>query len=437
MRTRDTSPAPPGADPSPASRRRRAALALLAGALLLPLTPLLLPVSSLLAQGGAAPILLQGPEGAAAEIPVVAHRGYPAVALPELGRIGWVARGDGAPPGMALPGRVEVDLLEGNPFLRWEGRVLQLADPPYRLGEVWHLPVQFVVDLLPEELPGAYSLEGDALRVLDLSLWRVDGSPLPPPPPPLPAEAPAVPPPAGLRVVVIDPGHGGDEPGAVGPGGTREKDIALGIALSLAEELKGDPAFEVYLTRDRDVTVPLWERGEMATRWKGDRHGIFVSIHANSVPDRRAVRGFETFFLAEARTEHARRVAALENAPMQRPGAPDPVAADPLLAGILNDLRNLDHQHWSALLAEFIQQELAPIHPGPNRGVKQGPFAVLTNALMPSVLVEIGFISHPQEERLMARADFQVESARSLAEAIRRFFQRYPPGGGILAGDGP
>jgi len=231
--------------------------------------------------------------------------------------------------------------------------------------------------------------------------------------------------------VVIDAGHGGRDPGAKGPGGTQEKDVALGIAEALARVLREDPGLEVHLTRDRDELIPLWQRGELATGWKGERHGIFVSIHANALPNSRSTRGFETYFLSEARTEHERRVAALENASMEledRSGAP---ASDPDLNFILTELRNLDHQHWSALLADLIQRELDPVHPGPDRGVKQGPFAVITNALMPAVLLEVGFITNPEEERLLRQESFQEDSARAVAKAIREFFRRYPPNGGV------
>ena len=153
-----------------------------------------------------------------------------------------------------------------------------------------------------------------------------------------------------------------------------------------------------------------------------------MSIHANSFPNRRSTSGFETYFLSEARTEHERRVSAIENAPLQVRGQDIDPDQEPDLGFILRELRTLDHQHWSALLAEMVQQELAEFHPGPNRGVKQGVLAVLTNALMPSVLVEVGFISNEDEAPLLAQQRFQDEAARAVARAVVRFFERYPPG---------
>ena len=240
------------------------------------------------------------------------------------------------------------------------------------------------------------------------------------------------------RVVIIDPGHGGSDPGTTGAGGRREKDIALAIGRYLERELRGDEDLEVYMTRDRDVLVPLWERGPQATLLKGDRPGVFISIHVNSSPSSPAIRGFETYFLSEARTEHERRVAAIENAPLHLDtelDGDDVAAVD--LTFILRELRNLDHQHWSSLLAEGIQSELEDVHPGPNRGVKQGPFAVITNALMPAVLVEVGFITNREEERVLSRGAFQRGVAAALAQGIRDFFLRYPSGQGVAVQGSP
>ena len=100
------------------------------------------------------------------------------------------------------------------------------------------------------------------------------------------------------------------------------------------------------------------------------------------------------------------------------------------LGFILNELRALDHQHWSRLLAQTVQDELRRVHPGPNRGVKQGPLAVITNALMPAVLIEIGFLSNTEEGFLLGEPSFHRDAAGSIAEAVRQFFRRYPPGSG-------
>jgi len=186
------------------------------------------------------------------------------------------------------------------------------------------------------------------------------------------------------------------------------------------------------MLRDDDTFVPLWRRGIQATEIKGDRPGLFVSIHANSFTN--LARGFETYFLSEARTEHERRVAAMENAPLQL--EEEARASGDDLGEILRELRNFDHAHWSAFMAEMVQEELDRVHPGPNRGVKQAPLAVLTNSLMPSVLVEVGYLSHPEEARLLSQSGFQQEAGSALARAVARFFERYPPGATDRTGAG-
>ena len=230
--------------------------------------------------------------------------------------------------------------------------------------------------------------------------------------------------------MIIDTGHGGVDPGALGPDGIREKAVALGIATRMATFLQDEPDLEVHLIRDDDTFVDLWERGQIATDLRGDRPGIFVSIHANSFPARREARGFETYFLSDARTEHERRVSAIENAPLSMGGEDVDTEQLPDIDFILRDLTNYDHAHWSANLAGMIQGELDDFHPGPDRGVKQGVLAVLTNALMPSVLVEVGYLSNDDEARLLGRDSFHRDAAEALAEAVVLFFERYPPGSG-------
>jgi N-acetylmuramoyl-L-alanine amidase len=349
-----------------------------------------------------------------------------------------------------------------SPFFQWGQELLQLVSPPFTGSGSVQIPLQFVVDFLPARASEAYAFSAGerALEILDPSLWpesATDGRPvetssgriatLPSRDEPISTVAPSVPTlrqdlegaqDPTKRVVVIDPGHGGIDPGTTGGGGRREKDIALAIGRYLERELRGEESLEVYMTRDRDVLVPLWERGPQATTWKGDRPGVFISIHVNSSPSSPAIRGFETYFLSEARTEHEQRVAAIENAPLQLEAEVDGSDVEDVdLAFIMRELLNLDHQHWSSLLAEGIQAEIEEVHPGPNRGVKQGPFAVITNALMPAVLVEIGFITNREEERVLSRSEFQRGVAAALAQGIRDFFERYPPGQGVALQDSP
>jgi N-acetylmuramoyl-L-alanine amidase len=381
---------------------------------------------------------LVGPAGAAGvAIPIGYHRGYAAVPLAAMTRIGWTV-GTTERSGIARRGDELVELVERSPFFRWSGAVLQLTAEPYRMGDDLWVPLQLLSDFLPDRRAEEYAFRtgGSALEVKIADAWTPQGADGAredrPAATPTASPGPSVPAPPRTRVVVIDAGHGGPDSGARGPRGVREKDVALRIALALARELEGRPGIEVHLTRAHDRLVPLWERGEWATGVKGERLGVFVSLHANS-GQQLSARGFETYFLSEARTEHERRVAAIENAPF-RESERASTSDDAELQGIVQELRTLDHQHWSALLAELTQEELDRVHPGPNRGVKQGPLAVITNSLMPAVLVEVGFISNRDEERLLDSADFQADAGRALARAIERFFERYPPEGTGLEG---
>ncbi len=406
---------------------------------------------------GAAPLLVRGPEGETASLPVDRSRGYASLGGEALEGLGWALESSGSGlRATTADGESVVEFSFGVPLFRWNGEVLQLVDVPYTEGGIAHVPLQFVVDFFPVRLDDKYAFlpEEGVLQIRDAAVWAGLAS-LPSAEDMFDDGGEPTPPSQGgdstvsvdgavssgdesveealpvKRVVIIDPGHGGRDPGTSGSGGRREKDIALAVGRALARELRGDETLEVHVTRDRDVLIPLWERGELATGWKGDRPGIFVSIHANALPSRGSVRGFETLFLSDARTEHERRVAANENAPLliDREDA-EVEGEDEDLGFILRELRNLDHAHWSSLLAEGVQRHLETVHPGPNRGVKQAPLAVLTNALMPAVLVEVGFVTNREEERLLSRGEFQAQLAEAMARAIRNFFERFPPGQG-------
>lgn len=223
------------------------------------------------------------------------------------------------------------------------------------------------------------------------------------------------------KLVVIDAGHGGVDPGARGPTGVLEKSVALQVANRLAAALRADPELEVRLTRTSDNLIPLAQRPLLANRWREelgpDTPALFISIHANA-HDSRSVRGLETYFLSEALTEDARRVAALENSAQRF----EPVSNEDDLSFILNDLRQNHYLRESSDVAATIQERLRRIHPGPSRGVKQAGFVVLEGSFMPAVLVELGFITNPEEERLLSSADYQRRVVEGLVAAVDAFF---------------
>jgi N-acetylmuramoyl-L-alanine amidase len=217
-----------------------------------------------------------------------------------------------------------------------------------------------------------------------------------------------------VRTVVIDPGHGGENPGARGPGGSLEKDIALSVARRLRAELVNARGLQVFLTRDKDVDLELDDRTAIANNYKAD---LFVSIHANASRARGA-KGSEVYFLSyQASDDDSRRTAQLEGAAEPPPYA----SAGADLALILWDMAQAEHLEESSALASRIQEELAVVTGSEGRGVKQAPFRVLVGAAMPAVLIEVAFISNPEEEKLLASEAYQAKVAASLARGIERY----------------
>ncbi len=236
-----------------------------------------------------------------------------------------------------------------------------------------------------------------------------------------PAAAPAprptpVPEPPSVSTVVIDPGHGGEEVGARGPGGTLEKDVTLAIARKLRAQIVGQLGLQVFLTRDQDAEMGLDERTAIANNYKAD---LFVSIHANASRAKGA-RGAEVYFLSyQATDEEGRRIAQLEGEAI--PAGSSGVGSD--LALILWDMAQAEHLEESSSLASRIQEELAVVTGSEGRGVKQAPFRVLVGAGMPAVLVEVAFISNPDEEKYLASEPYQSKVASALTRGIARFEQ--------------
>ena len=259
----------------------------------------------------------------------------------------------------------------------------------------------------------------------------VDGTPQPLSAPPLMSEGklllperlwtdylfrwwtPAPPGPAGagsrLRVIAVDAGHGGHDPGASGRLGLKEKTVTLDVARRLADLLRRD-GFQVILTRSDDRFIPLYGRTAIANRAGAD---LFISIHANASRSRSAY-GFEAYYLSEATDDHSRALEAAENAALpEEVGGVVPAGAQ----AILWDLLYTEHRAESSELAGQICRGMsACILVSKSRGIKSARFAVLKGARMPAVLVEVGFITHPGEEARLRTADHR----QKVAEGIRR-----------------
>jgi len=342
---------------------------------------------------------------------------FPAWTLRTLGaRVDQTARGI-----QVVLGPDTLRFEAGSPFFSARGRVWQLVDAPYREGGLFYLPIQLFADWLPVTFSDRLAYEGGTLRVRDASAAVAVPAPGATPTParrPAPREEPLgrV---APVPVVIIDAGHGGVDPGRIGPTGIKEKDVVLDVSRRLARVLT-QRGYEVRMTRTTDVLVNLAHRSKMANEWRGNRPGLFLSIHANGVTDHR-VRGFETFFLSDARTDDERRVAEMENSAVAYETTDRVVGTDDL-DFILNNLRNDYYIRASHDLAGLVQDSFNGFHSGPNRGVKQAGFRVLVGAFMPAVLIELGFLSNPVEERLLATPSFQDRSVVAIADAVDRFF---------------
>jgi N-acetylmuramoyl-L-alanine amidase len=231
--------------------------------------------------------------------------------------------------------------------------------------------------------------------------------------------------------VVIDAGHGGEDKGARGRRGLQEKDLVLDVALRLAAKLR-DSGLDVVMTRDADTFVPLEGRFAVANDARGD---LFVSIHANSAPDR-DVRGTETFFLAlRASDDEAEQVAERENAAFGAAGRAGAVSDDPLVA-ILADMTANEYQRESAVFAKAAQGHLASGDPHA-RGVKQALFVVLQGVQMPSALIEIGFLTHREEEEALRAGSGRDRVVDALSKAVIEYGRRYDERLGIDAATAP
>ena len=231
-------------------------------------------------------------------------------------------------------------------------------------------------------------------------------------------------------IIVIDPGHGGHDPGAIGPGGLMEKDVVLDIALKVRDILSKTGLFEVVMTRDRDVFIPLPERTAIARDKDAD---LFVSIHANASSNSQA-RGIETYLLNWTTDEEAIRVAARENRISVR-RMKEKMAQfrrNDYLSKELGDLRRCYKRDESLKLAHYVQDSIVSGADNMNKrmkdlGVKQALFYVLVGAEMPSILAEVSFISNPGEEKLLSGKGYRGELARSIAEGIKAYIKSVPP----------
>jgi N-acetylmuramoyl-L-alanine amidase len=238
-------------------------------------------------------------------------------------------------------------------------------------------------------------------------------------------------------IIAIDAGHGGEDPGAIGKNGTREKDVVLAIARALAQRVNSEPGMRATLTRDGDYFVPLRDRMRRARAQQAD---LFVSIHADSIRDR-SVDGSSVYILSArgATDEASRWLAERENASDLIGGVSLDDKGD-VLASVLLDLSQSASLSASQVAAERVLHQLNLVGEVRKPQVQQARFMVLKSPDIPSMLVETAYISNPQEERRLRGSAQQAKLAAAIHQGVRAYFYADPPSGtriAELAGAGP
>lgn len=310
-----------------------------------------------------------------------------------------------ADPGRNLPARIFVDIqgadlteeIMRHPVEVNNGLLSRVRAGRYRPGVV-----RVVIDLERESRFRVFDISDPSRIIVDIE-GRANAANLPVPPVR-----------TGRITVMLDPGHGGKDPGAVGPSGLREKDVVLAIGLMVRDKLARHPEFEVQMTRDSDVFIPLEERTAIANKARAD---IFVSLHINASRNRKA-KGVSTYVLSRATDREALELAARENG----------VSVKKLseVRFIIDDLSTYGRKKESLKLAKTVNdaiiRNVSSRHgPVDDLGLKQAPFYVLVGARMTAVLVESSFISNRVEEARLHRREYLESIADGVVEAIRYY----------------
>ncbi|MGI8507877.1 MAG: N-acetylmuramoyl-L-alanine amidase family protein [Gemmatimonadaceae bacterium] len=346
-------------------------------------------------------------------------------------------------------GDTHISFTDAVPFAGSDSTIVPLTSAPRVVGQTVYLPLYVVSELVPRFFTGfIYDTDHAQLRAFNTAARRVVQADSPSvserrstdsgraqsvPGTAVAADAsasdlPVRPRRGGRRLVVVDAGHGGPDNGMTGPigGGPKiyEKNITLAVAKLVAQSLR-DGGVDVLMTRTTDTLIALSDRGRIANKNHGD---VFVSVHVNAtgMRGREAARerGFETYFLAEAKSEDALRVEKMENEAVKFEHGVNAPKGDPL-SFIINDMAQNEHLRESADLAQIIQDNFKSFHPGPSRGVQQANFAVLRGSYMPAVLVEIGFGTNPLEAAYLSDTDNERTIARSIAKSVLSYLGRY------------
>lgn len=323
------------------------------------------------------------------------------------------------------PERLYVDLLQTRLSSGWQHKQLSVHDAriaTIRVAQHRRGVVRVVLDLKQIKTYKVFSLKKPHRIVIDLQGTEQTKRPLAQarvPKPARPLTPPRSPGSARQPTIVIDPGHGGKDPGAIGFGGLQEKTVVLQVAKALRQLIRKHlPRYQVIMTRETDVFVPLTERTKLANDSKAE---VFLSIHTNA-SKRRNVRGIETWYFSfEAKTERAQDIAARENNMSTHQFSE--------LERILRDLHETDRINQSALLAGATQKALVNTLSKrdttiPDRGVDGAPFIVLLRTQMPSILVEIGFLTNKAEAAQLQGNAYQNVLAQGIFQGLETFLSK-------------
>jgi N-acetylmuramoyl-L-alanine amidase len=304
-----------------------------------------------------------------------------------------------------LDGRLHLNLyneqliiLLGSSFLQYKGQIYNFEHPLIQKNGKFYLPQNFLTELLPNILKDYISTKHDKLIAANPADNR-------------------------LQTIVIDPGHGGKDPGAIGNSKKNyEKKIVLEIARKLKNILQENLNVNVLLTRSKDEFVSLQQRTQFANSQAAD---LFISIHCNAHRSSE-VDGIEIYYLSTAKTDEARAVEAMENQVVyDYEGGAEAVKKYDDLAFILADMAQSEHLEESYQLGMKLQSKLISATGAKNRGVKQANFYVLRGAFMPAVLLELGFLTNKKEEKKLSNPSYQDKLVDALYQGIKDFKYQY------------
>lgn len=306
---------------------------------------------------------------------------------------------------------IEIKITFGSQFILLNEKLYQLTSPAFQAKNKTYIPLTSVLLVLEaEKIISGFTIDEPSKKITIKQKETNNKIPLASSAKKIESEKKKW----QFKSIIIDPGHGGKDPGAIGRSGLKEKDVALDVSKRLAKKIEKNLGIKTILTREEDVFIKLQDRTKFANKNEGS---LFVSIHVNAAESRQA-QGFETYFLSTAKNENAIRVAARENSVLELEGEAQTLKNEDLIRATIAQAAFVQQ---SEKLAALIQKEIGKGVESKNLGVKQAGFYVLMGASMPNVLVELGFITNSQEEKKLKSSQYR----EALATAIYRAIEEY------------